>query len=221
MPSAHIFRVSWSGTQGTEGEIFVYDQHIAGTGLETPAAVATAIESHVGLFLETAVVSATFALTVRDMFPPDVHWTMLKVAEIDPLTNKYKVGVDPATSELDESGNNAGFVGLTMQDTMSVTTRSGAVGRRNKNRLYLPRFTAACTDGAGRINAPAIQAVVSGFRACQADLAVKLDTTYAYCNFSPADHTDKAIVDYYIGDVMDTQRRRRDQLVENRTIIPA
>lgn len=219
MPSAHIFRVSWSGTQAGGPEIFVYDQHIAGTGAQTPSDVVTAIESHVGIFLDTAVVSSSIATDVRDLFPPDVHWSQVKVAEIDPTTNKYKTGVLPVVSSLDEDGGSAGFVGLCLPDTLAVTTRSASVGRRIYNRFYLPRFTAASTDGTGRLKAEVLPAIINGLKAQEADLEVKLDTTYHYCNFSPADHTDKAIQDYYVGDVLDTQRRRRNQLVEARTIV--
>lgn len=219
MPSNHIFRVSWSGTQAGGPEIFVYDQHVAGTGAASTEDVAEAIVSHVGLFLDAPVVGSSFATTVRDMFPPDVHWTSLKVAEIDPTTNKYKAGTFPFVEPLDESGNTSGFVGLALPDTLAVTTRSGLVGRRIYNRFYLPRFTAASTNGEGRVQAAGVTAVIGGLQAGEADLEIKLDTTYHYCNFSPADHTDKVIVDYYVGDVLDTQRRRRNQLVEVRTIV--
>ena len=63
-----------------------------------------------------------------------------------------------------------------------------------------------------------IDAIIDGLVANQSDLATELDAGTHYCNFSEADHTDKAFADYYVGDVMDTQRRRRDQLVEARTI---
>lgn len=217
MPHPHIMRVTWAGTQAGGPEIFAYEQHIHGVGAASPDDVATAIESHVGIFLDTAVVSASFAITVRDMFPEDVHWTSVKVAEINPVTNKYLSDDSVSEHAIDETGNPAGFVGLPLTDTLAITTRSGTIGRRIYNRFYLPRFTAACTDGKGRMLAQAVPAIVAGLQAQQADLAVKLDTTYSYCNFSPVDKTDKDILDYYIGDVLDTQRRRRNQLVEVRT----
>lgn len=218
MPSAHIYRVTWSGIQGGGPEIWAYERHIASTTLWTTQEVAEAVESHVGVLLDTTVTGVSAAVTVGDAFPPDVTWQAVKAAEIDPATNKYKAGIDPFTVAQSATGNTAGFVGLPLPDTLAITTRSGTIGRRNRNRFYLPRFTAAVTDGKGRVAAGLIDAIIDGLVANQSDLAIELDAGTHYCNFSEADHTDKAFADYYVGDVMDTQRRRRDQLVEARTI---
>lgn len=218
MPSAHIYRVTWSGIQGGGPEIWSYMRHIASTTLWTPQEVAEAVESHVGVLLDTVVTGVSAAVTVGDAFPPDVTWQAVKAAEIDPATNKYKTGVDPFTVAQSATGNTAGFVGLPLPDSLSITTRSSGLGRRRYNRFYLPRFTAAVTDGKGRVAVGLIDAIIDGLVACQSDLEIQLDSGSSYCNFSEADHTDKAIVDYYVGDVLDTQRSRRDQLVEARTV---
>lgn len=221
MPSAHIYRCTWSGVQAGGPEIWAYERHIASTTLWTPEEVAVAIEGHVADMLGTAVTGVSAAVHIGDAFPPDVEWTQLKVAEINPTTNKYKAGVDPFAVALSNTGNTAGFVGLPLPDTLSITTRSGTIGRRIFNRFYLPRFTAAVTDGAGRVASGLIEALITAFLGNSSDLLIQLDSGSTYCNFSPADHTDKPFLDYYVGDVLDTQRRRRDQLVETRHITAA
>lgn len=221
MASAHIYRVTWSGVQAGGPEIWAYERHIASTTLWTPEEVAVAVEGHVADLLGTAVTGVSAAVHIGDAFPPDVEWTQVKAAEINPLTNKYKAGVDPFTVALSNTGNTAGFVGLPLQCAFAITTRSGTIGRRNRNRFYLPRFTAAVTDGAGRVASGLIEAIITALLGNESDLEIQLDSGSRYCNFSETDHTDKAITDYYVGDVIDTIRRRRDQLVETRHITAA
>jgi hypothetical protein len=221
MPSAHIFRATWRGTAAAAGEIWAYKRHISGTGLVSPQDVAEAIAGHVADLLATTVVSSTPVALVGDAFPQDVVWTALKVAEINPTTNDYKAGVDPFDLELTGNHGLSFGSGLSLQDSLAITTRSGLIGRRNKNRFYLPYMIAGVMNAPDRVHHNLLNAITEGLLANQDDLAAKLDTSYSYCNFSPTDHTDKAIVDYYIGDVMDTQRRRRNALVEARVTTSA
>lgn len=218
MAKPYLYRVTWSGIQGGGPEIWAYDRHIAADTPWSPEEVAVAVEGHVADLLDTAVTGVSAAVTVGDAFPQDVEWLSVKAARIDPLTNKYVPGINPFTVALSNTGNPAGFVGLPLTDTLSITTRSELLGRRNKNRFYLPRFTAAVTDGKGRVATGLIDAIIDGLLGNQADLVIQLDELTAYSNYSPSDLTDKPIMDYYVGDVLDTQRSRRNQLVEARVI---
>lgn len=221
MASAHIFRATWSGTQASAEEIFAYKRHIAGTGLVSPQDVWEAIVGHVADLLATVVAGGVPVGHVGQAFPTDVVWTALKVAEIDPATDDYKVGVAPYQASLTGNAGENASTGLSLTDSLAITTRSADLGRRRYNRFYLPRFCAFVTDGKSRVDSRLIGAIIEGLQANQDDLAVKLDTSYAYCNFSPAAHTDKPFQDYYVGDVLDTQRRRRNSLVEGRTVVAA
>nr|CRY97172.1 hypothetical protein [uncultured prokaryote] len=105
---------------------------------------------------------------------------------------------------------------LPAQCAPAVSTRSATATRAGRGRFYLPPFRVGIMDG-GRISAAAMTVCGTALTAMFASLAggTPLDpvlysrTAFATTNITAAD----------MGDVIDTQRRRRNKLIEARTAI--
>lgn len=215
---SRVFRVTWSGTLHGSDEIFSYNQHIGYNGLDPDAKtlIADEAENHVAALLTQSVTAGPF-LTMAGAFPSHVEWTKFKLAEISLATGKYLVAEVPIERVRADVGTGATGLGLPNQVAHSVTIRSGVRGRRIHNRWYLPPYCQNATDGLGHVIQPVIDALGTHQHFIMTALAAAVEEAQ-YCNFSLADHAGKITLDSYIGNVLDTIRRRRNKLIEARTI---
>lgn len=213
MPTGtNYYACVFSGT--LTGEIFAHKQHVASTSAD-PEYVADQMSSHVTNLLATAVTSGPVA-TMAAAFADWVSWTLLRVEPITTTGSLLPGGIS-ATRSLTDVGTGNGSLGMPYQCTHSITTRSSGTGRRNKNRFYLPPYVVGVTNGKGIVAAPVCVAI-GAWLANQQTALNSLSPEVELINISPADAAAKDIVDSYIGNVIDTQRRRRNALTEARTV---
>lgn len=221
-PLAHLFKVTWSGTIGTE-EIFVYSRW-ATDAVDDAGILTGALADEIDVMLAFPVTSGPIP-TLESLFADYVVWTQLKVSPWDPATNKLKVGREPAYLVLDANGNGAASSGMPYQSAIAMTSRSRVPGRRRYNRFYLPTMTHTATDGHGVLQDPVALSLAQWMQVGIEDRAD--GDGVVYCNFNPgqpgagggAAAGCYAIDDVYIGHRIDTVRRRRNSAPEGRTTI--
>ena len=212
-----LCRVTWSGTIGTE-EIFSYHRYVSALEGNVFPGVIDALSTSVTDMLAQEVVDSLHVDTLAEMWPEHVVWTELKVAIIDPATGLYTDPDAVDTRVLTDAGSQASIHGLPYQSAHAVTTRSDhSKSQRSRNRFYLPTPTDLVYDGHGRLEQPVIDALLLWMALGQTS-ALADDPSYCFVNYSPADHAAKAIEDVYLGDVIDTIRRRRNKEPELRTV---
>lgn len=222
-PQQFLFKATWSGTIGTE-EIFAYSRWITHES-DVETSVRDALADEIDVMLAFPVTLGPIP-TLESAFPDYVTWTQLKVSPWNPVTNKLKVGREPAYLILDANGNGSAGGGLPYQNALAVTTRSHEVGRRRYNRFYLPTMEQLITDGHGNL-----QSMVATSFAQWAEVGIenRADADgVVYVNYNPGQDNGNPseaagcfpIVDVYLGHRLDTIRRRRNQAPEGRTIQP-
>lgn len=96
---------------------------------------------------------------------------------------------------------------------MTVSLRTALFNKSGRGRFYLPNYaTDKCT--AGRINSTAVTQTAT---AAQKFIQSLNGAGYTVCIYHRSTKTHDNVVTVNVGDVFDTQRRRRDKLVEART----
>jgi hypothetical protein len=217
MTTSENFKATWSGTLGAD-EIFSYSRYVSSLdGPVTSGVVGDALEDDVANMLGQAVLLGPIA-TIAQGFPSHVVWNQLKVSEWDATSGKLVVGTFPDVRALSEVGTGDTSHGLPFQCAWAITTRSQLTpSAREKNRFYLPPVTVECTNGQGTMKQPVIDAF--SLWLTLGETALEAGTpSLSFSNYSHADGLFKALLDHYIGSRIDTIRRRRNHLVEARTI---
>ena len=156
--------------------------------------------------------------TMTKAFMPLVAWKTVHVAQINPLTGKQTgPGVTGPASGV---GTGTG-ASLPFQSSHCVTLLAGNQPglRRRRNRFYLPPYVTTLMDpSTSRYVAAVGTQVAAAIKTC--DDAMNAGTPGArMCVYSLADKEAFDATEIYLGDVVDTQRRRRRSLVESRTIL--
>lgn len=134
--------------------------------------------------------------------------TTASTAELDPATGKQLGRIESA---LALAGTSVGEA-LPPQVSVVCSARTGIATRAGRGRFYLPPFTTTEVT-AERLDS-AVQAIVA--LACQKFLQSLNTATYVACVYHRATRTHDNITTIDVGDVFDTQRRRRNKLVETR-----
>lgn len=213
-----LFKVVWSGTLGpSEEEIFSYGRWIVGGDLDDTASVSAALADDVADFLAESTTGGSAAETIAGYFSTDVAWTNMAVWSYDEVTGLWNPDQPRVDTPLTDAGVTSGSDTLTYQDSMCVTLRTAARGRRERNRFYLPPMVAFTTDRHSRFKGTVVDDVQTQLKLQQNAHAT--DDNLAFCVYSKADHLAKKIDNYYSGDVVDTIRRRRNRLVETRHVL--
>lgn len=102
---------------------------------------------------------------------------------------------------------------LPAQCSLAVSWRTATATRAGRGRMYLPAM-AVSVMSAGKASAGTITAVVAAVKAMTDVLVGDAMTPVLY---SRSAHTTTEITKFDVGNVIDTQRRRRDKLIEVRT----
>jgi len=213
-----LFKVTWSGTLGaSEEEIFSYGRWLVGGDLATTATVAAALATDITDLLAEATTGDSDAETIAGYFTTDVAWTNMAVWSYDEVTGLWNPDQERVDVPLTDAGVSSGVPGLPYQDSMCITLRTAARGRRERNRFYLPPMAAFTTNGHSQWVGTVIDDIQTQLKFQQNAHAT--DDNLAFCIYSPADHLAKKIDNYYTGSVVDTIRRRRNRLVETRHVL--
>jgi len=141
----------------------------------------------------------------------DVAVTEVSTATIDPTTGKQ---LSRLLDDVSLPGVATGQM-LPFQCATSISWRSALATRAGRGRMYLPPL-AASTLATGRISSGAATTISDS----AALLVSSLDSDgLALILFGRTSHTVTPITGGDVGNVIDTQRRRRNKLIEVRTAI--
>lgn len=136
----------------------------------------------------------------------------------DGTTNKDAVVTSPYTTAVE--GNNAGTgfpAQVSLVATLLADTGRGLAG---KGRMYLPGF-AVGIDGTGHLapgtNSAVANALKTFFDSVEASIDVEgqvINASHGRAPFTGSTATNRNVTHIRVGNVYDTQRRRRNSLVE-------
>lgn len=112
------------------------------------------------------------------------------------------------------------------QCAMVISLRTPVPGRSGRGRVYWPAIGAAMVPTSLRMTMQTVEESIDAFRTYTRAMRTAIDTTLGSGNSVLAVRSERQQVEHWVsviegGDVIDTQRRRRDKLVENRVGIIA
>lgn len=216
-PDVDMIRAVWSGTYGnTPEEIFAYGRWAYCPADAALSDVLDTIQDDVTNMLAESVSGSTPFPTVVSIFPSDVKWTLVKVHKVDKATGAM-LGESEAR-ELTDAGTGAEGNGLPYQLSLAVTAEAAFPDRKRRTRFFLPRFVHNALDGHGRV-LPDVVASIQTQLVFQYNANKIADTPVTYCTLSKGLVANNFEIDRFrTGDVIDTQRRRRNKLPEVRFV---
>lgn len=190
-----LFRHTVSGT--FPGEAWSFGIHTLGN-LTTSAANAAWVSAFGAFWTGNADALMTADITV----------TEIATAELDQATGKQLTKVSTGSSLV---GISAGEP-LPFQCAPVVSLRTNLATRAGRGRFYAPAVAVSHVVN-GRLTSAAQNALLAG--------GVDMITTFSGAGldavlYSRTTHATQSIVRIDVGDVIDTQRRRRNKLAENR-----
>ena len=214
-----LFKVSFSGTIDPGAEQFVHSMWIDDiTSNNSVGYVASELSGAITAMLATACTSSVPAANLGLLFPDTVSWLLCEARQWNAATNA-QVG-PPAQVVLTDVGTGSGSFALPNQSSLAVSTRTGLTGRRRWNRFYLPPMIITATAGGDFVNQNVCDALSDWLVALNLQLNA-LTPALGIAHYSPAAGTFSTPPDStFIGNRLDTVRRRANQLTETRSISP-
>lgn len=112
---------------------------------------------------------------------------------------------------------------LPLQSALVASIRTNTPGGSGRGRIYWPALGATLTTN-GRLNVPTATTVLTGIKAYLAGIEADLEAQFVGVPFnlavrSKTTHTTPHATRIQVGDVIDTQRRRRDAQPETYTSV--
>lgn len=142
---------------------------------------------------------------INQLIATDVSTTSLVTSSLDPVTFRQ---VAKAEDDVDLAGTSDG-ASLPPQCAAGITWESALANRHGRGRMYLPVY-ASSSVGAGRLLPANVEITLNA--------AGNIYTTLTAAGASPiifnrTTHVGTLITSARVGDVFNTQRKRRDKLV--------
>lgn len=203
-----LWRIIFRGALGTEEE-FAHGWWATHDTADTEIEVSETWNDAMNTFLATSA-SGTGFTTVADFFPAAVTWLSMSVRPYSAST-----GLPTATaldSELVTPVSGTGGQSLPFQDAWVMTLWDGStIGRARYNRFYLPPFVPTTLTTNGKVFSTIPPVLLAAMKAT--DDAAQAKTNPGELNvFHIHAHTVSGC-NFFRGDeIIDTQRRRRNQL---------
>jgi len=193
-----LYRFVASGT--TPGETFSFTMHAEGSLSTGDAATAFA-----------DALTAAWGAGMDDLTTADVDLTLASAATIDPATDGQITRVEVV---LALTGVGAGEM-LPFQCATVVSLLTASATRHGRGRFYLPPLAALVLDG-GRISAASLAVLDTAWTAFFDSLNTDGVTPVVR---NRTGHVSTTVTSARIGDVIDTQRRRRNKLTETQVVV--
>jgi hypothetical protein len=193
-----LYRMVASGT--TPGETFSFTLHAEGN-LST-ADAATAFGD---------ALTAAWAGGMDDLTTADIDLTLASVATLDPATDGQ---VTRAEVVLALTGVASGEM-LPFQCATVISLLTNSATRHGRGRFYLPPLAVSATDQ-GRVSAAAMIVLDTAWTAFFDSLNTDGVTPVVR---NRTGHVSTTVTSARVGNVIDTQRRRRNKLTEVYTVI--
>lgn len=194
-----LFRLVASGT--TPGEVFSFTMHADGN-LSTADAAQEFADA----------LTAAWGAGMASLTTADVDVTAAAAASIDPATEGQ---ITRAEVVLALTGTDVGEM-LPFQCATVVSLLTASATRSGRGRFYLPPLAASVLDG-GRISAASLATLDAAWTAFFDSLNTSGLTVVVR---NRASHISTGVTSARVGDVIDTQRRRRNKLTETYLAIP-
>lgn len=206
---ATIIRVSIMGAMPS-GEVWsVNPVYRLGSGLGTTVSaaqcqtIATAIAARV---VPTGLMNALSTSTT-------VTGCRVEAREMDGSLNAQAEAVKATPT-----AGNGGTTAHPYQTAIVASLRTSTVGARGRGRLYWPATGMLLTVATLRVSAANVSSILSGMKTYLSGISTDIDTTLGGNTlgvWSRASADTHAVTSIQMGDVLDVQRRRRDQLIES------
>lgn len=122
-----------------------------------------------------------------------------------------------AEAAIASGGGGTGVPVLPFQSSIVCSLRTSAVGARGRGRLYWPATGQLLTAGTHRVSVANITSILSGFQTYLTGLRNAVQATLTGADLVVWSRTGSALNEVtaiQVGDVLDVQRRRRDELIE-------
>lgn len=165
---------------------------------------------------QTTWISALEALWTGNLdaiVTPDVELLAGSTASITEATGAQ---ISRLSDDVNDPGVASGEM-LPFQCATSVTWTTAFATRAGRGRIYLPPLAVSVID-TGRLSAAAVTTIVTSINAMWA----ALDTGgLALSLYGATSHVTTPVTGGNVGDVIDTQRRRRNKLIESRVTLTA
>lgn len=170
-----------------------------------------------GASVAGSLATAFIALRVNAAFSVP-SWSVFKYVKIAPIdTNGHYLG-EPVINNASSAGS--ATTGRSLQETAVFSLRSGqSLGFANRGRMYLPHMTSAFTTNSYRYGTTStmLTAGQTFFNAC--NTALGSVTGFTQCRVLIASKkgvgATKRASSLWVGDMPDTQRRRRNRIAES------
>lgn len=116
-----------------------------------------------------------------------------------------------------------GTYSKTNQAAMVLSLRTSTPGARGRGRMYWPAVGAGVSGTTGRLSNPTTTDIANGAKALLVLISTIIDANAGIFPWSDVilgvrsvtDHATRTVTRIQVGDIVDTQRRRRDTLPEN------
>lgn len=149
------------------------------------------------------------AAAFKSQFPTSCVFGPAKISATDLTTGRvtatFSAGVPFAGTAINTV--------LPPQCSMVVTLRTALAGASFRGRMYVPTMVVAAITTLGRFAAANVTQVLGAVKAAFDAEIVAAGTPVVYSRHL---RTTTAVTQLEIGDVVDTQRKRRDKLIESR-----
>jgi len=195
-----LFHHTFSGT--TPGETWSFNIHTTSAG--------TLASAQAGA---VAAANALWTGQLDDFISADVLMTEVSTASLNEATDQQ---ISRLADDVNLPGVSAGQ-SLPFQCALAVSWRTDFATRAGRGRIYLPPISVS-NMAAGRVGNSSVTGIVAAVNAFWG----ALDTAgLALVIRSKSTHTSVAVTGGNVGNVIDTQRRRRNKLIEIRTPLTA
>lgn len=198
-----IYRIDFPATLPS-GETALFGFH-ADAGTATDADAAASADAWLNAFMSGAT-------PAKPLWPTTLTIGPCKVSRLDASGNVVSAAFGGASVA---GTGSASTNQLPPQCSVVVTLRSALSGGSHRGRFYLPPMSTASVNSTGRFEATAkttlVGALGNAFLAYDATSPSPQVVVWSRKNLNAVNVTR-----YEVGDVVDTQRRRRDKLTEIR-----